>query len=229
LTITPTNDLDDRGSKIEFVRMASGVIKDVKNNDFDGISGSGYSFTVVDQTPPTITTSSPAHHALGVDKGTNIVLTFNENVAANTGNIVLRPSGGSGSNDDVAIPVGDTSQIGFVGNVMTINPANDLDDRSNKTFTVIALTGVVQDTTGNNFLLEADTYMFTNIDSTPPLLVSFNPVQGATTVLRTAPIVLTFNENMVAGSGNVSFIPSGGNDVNPTNEIAVTDSQVSIS
>jgi len=227
--IDPTNDLDDRGSKTMHIEMNSGVIKDSNGNAFVGLSGSTYAFNVADSTAPAIDSYSPIQHQLGVNKVSDVVLTFNEYVKANTGNIVITPSGGSGANNAIEIDVTDTVQVQFFQSVVTINPINDLDDRSNKTYTITALPGVIQDIRNNNFELSGDTYLFTVVDSTEPILISKSPISGATTVVKATPIVLTYNENMQFGSGNITLQPSGGNEVNPAAIIPVGDNQVSIS
>jgi len=142
---------------------------------------------------------------------------------------VITPSGGSGANNAIEIDVTDTVQVQFFQSVVTINPINDLDDRSNKTYTITALPGVIQDIRNNNFELSGDTYLFTVVDSTEPILISKSPISGATTVVKATPIVLTYNENMQFGSGNITLQPSGGNEVNPAAIIPVGDNQVSIS
>ena len=47
-------------------------------------------FTVADVAAPTLSSSSPADNATGVAVSANIVLNFNENVVADSGNITLK-------------------------------------------------------------------------------------------------------------------------------------------
>ena len=54
VTISPMSGLDDRGGKTHTVTMASGVLKDVASNDFGGIAGMTYAFTLADTTAPVV-------------------------------------------------------------------------------------------------------------------------------------------------------------------------------
>jgi len=227
VTINPTYDLDDRGGKLWDITMGAGVFLDTTGNEFAGITASTYKFGVADSTPPLVSAYSPQQYAIGVLKGTNLVVTFNENIRSNSGNLVLTPSGGSGSNAPLLIDV-TGSQVTFSLTQMTVDPTNDLDDRSNKTFTITAASGVIEDEGGNAFELSGDMFVFTTFDTTPPRLVQTIPVDGATTVLKTIAITLTYNEHLVVGHGNITLYISGGNGVNPPRVIPVNDGQVSI-
>ena len=68
--------------------------------------------------------SSPADNATGVAAGANIVLTFNENVVAGSGNITLKKS--SDNSTVQAMPVGG-GNVSISANTVTINPTADLD------------------------------------------------------------------------------------------------------
>ena len=92
----------------------------------------------------------------------------------------------------------------------TINPTNDLDDRTQKSYTVTAVTDVIQDQVGNPFELAGTTHLFTLQDSTVPVLLSKSPVNGATTVVKENPLVFTYNENMVPGTGSVTLVVGAG-------------------
>ena len=59
--------------------MAAGVLKDMTDISYDGLSGPEYYFNVADSGPiaPVL---SPAHTSTGVSKSTAIVLTFGEGI-----------------------------------------------------------------------------------------------------------------------------------------------------
>ena len=80
----------------------------------------------------------------------------------------------------------------------------------------------VSDAAGNDGTVASQAYV---LDTTAPTLVSSTPTDGATGISAGANVVLTFSENMVAGSGNV-VISDGAAD---TRTIAVGDAQVTIS
>ena len=75
-----------------------------------------------DTTGPVLTAATPADNATEVAAGNNIVLTFDEAVAAGTGNIVIS----NGAGDTRTIAISDTSQVTISGNTVTINPTADL-------------------------------------------------------------------------------------------------------
>ena len=73
--------------------------------------------------------------------------------------------------------------------------------------------------------LSGTTYQFTVADTTPPTVASYLPALGATGQAATVDIVLTFSENVQAGTGNIVLTPASGSAVS----IAVGDAQVSFS
>ena len=100
---------------------------------------------LTDTTGPTLTAATPADNAAEVAAGNNIVLTFNEAVAAGTGNIVIS----NGAGDTRTIAIGDTSQVAISGNTVTINPTADL--AAGSTYDVTLASGVITDVAGNAF------------------------------------------------------------------------------
>jgi large repetitive protein len=124
LIINPGNDLSPDTSY--YVTFASGVVRDLANNAFAGISSAAvFSFTTeesyVDTTAPIILFTSPDGFITG---GQNIVITFNEPVRAGSGAIHIRNAA-----DDsllLTISVNDTTQVLFSGRNAIINPMNDL-------------------------------------------------------------------------------------------------------
>ncbi|MDP2241249.1 MAG: Ig-like domain-containing protein [Burkholderiales bacterium] len=113
--------------------------------------------TDVDEIPPTLSGSTPADNVTAVAVGSNIVLTFSENVAAGTGNIVI-----SDGADTRTIAVGD-AQVVISGNTVTINPTLDLN--ANTTYYVQIASGVITDVAGNAYAGIADTTTL-NFDTT---------------------------------------------------------------
>ncbi|MBP9059792.1 MAG: DUF4347 domain-containing protein [Rhodoferax sp.] len=90
-----------------------------------------------------LSSSSPADNATAVAVGSNIVLTFSENVAAGTGNIVI-----SDGTDKRTIAVGD-AQVSISGATVTINPTADLNP--NSTYYVQMASGVITSSTSTPF------------------------------------------------------------------------------
>ena len=123
ITINPSADLSPDTSY--YVTFASGVVRDLANNAFAGISSAAvFSFTTeedyVDTTAPVILFTSPEDYVTGAR---NVVITFNEPVRAGTGQIEIR----NAADDSVYLTIsGNDPQVSFSGRKVIINPANDL-------------------------------------------------------------------------------------------------------
>jgi len=200
------------------IQMASGVITDTAGNAYADISDSTtLNFTTI-PSDPLLSFSDPFNgdtHQIDND----IRLTFNEQVVAGTGAIIL-----SNGTDTRTIDVKDASQVTFDDfRSVTINPATDLEP--NTTYNIQMVSGVITDTAGNAYagISDPTTLNFTTIP-TDPLLSFSDPFNGSTHQIDND-IELFFNETVVAGIGNI--IISNGSD---TRTIDVTDtSQVTFS
>ena len=92
--VNPSSNFDSLQSY--YVKVDATAIDDTGGNSFPGINdNTTLNFTVADVAAPTLSSSSPADNATGVAVSANIVLTFNENVVAGSGNITLKKSSGS--------------------------------------------------------------------------------------------------------------------------------------
>lgn len=99
---------------------------------------------IVDTAAPTLSSATPSNTgAVALDA--NIMLTFNENVLAGSGDIII-----TDGTDTRTISVTDTSQVTVSGNTVTINPtANLLNHYS--IYHVEMASGVIVDTAGNAY------------------------------------------------------------------------------
>lgn len=225
VTINPTNNLVDAGGKTYTVTMGTGVLQDAYNNGFPGLSGLAYQFGVADSTSPVVATYLPAQGATGQLAATNIVLTFSEFIQAGSGNVVLTPSGGTGTDTAVNIEAA-SGLIMYAGTVVTINPLADLIDSGGKTYTVTMASGVMKDAVGNNYGgISGTTYQFTIPDATAPTVAVYNPGLLSVGNAKTADIVLTFSETVTAGTGNIVITPTTGS----ATTVAAGDAQVTVS
>ena len=95
-------------------------------NNFDGISSkTELNFKTVDNNNPTLTSSSPSDDASNVSVSSNIVLTFNEAVDAESGNIdIINTSTG----EAIEIDVTGSLLSGSGTTEITINPSSDLEN-----------------------------------------------------------------------------------------------------
>lgn len=220
LTINPTTNL--AAGTAYYVTFASGVVRDLANNNFAGLSSStAFNFTTAaaDITAPLLVDTTPDPNQVEVNIGADIVLTFSEAVKAGSGTIYIYDAV-TGA-DTRSILVTDTSQVTFSGNVMTINPTNDL--ALGRGYYVIMASGVVRDLANNNFA--GINYWwelpFKTTDTVPPVLLETSPLDNATGVDAGADLVLTFDESVEAGTGNIEIRRTSDNSI--ALSIAVTD------
>jgi methionine-rich copper-binding protein CopC len=235
LTINPTTDLA-AGSGY-YVTMSSGVVRDLANNDFAGISSSTtFNFTTAgtppaDTTAPLLTATSPADNSTDVSPSTNLILTFNEAVKAGSGTIEIRSMSHAGNL--IVIPVTDTAQVSFSGNQVTINPTYDL--APGEIYFITLSSGVIRDLANNDFLgiFSAGMFNFTTAgtaDTAAPQVTSSTPADEAGNVSPQANIVLTFDEVVKPRSGTIWI---GGNgweaiDINDASKVTFSGNQVII-
>ena len=148
----------------------------------------------LDTAVPTLTTTVPANAATGVALATPITLTFSEPmspVSVNSGSIQVTVDGFSGVLPGV---------FSVNGPVVTFTPSSPLPPGR---VVRIYLYASLEDWAGNDFGYTS--FAFTTGafgDSTPPAVVSVTPVNTATGVGRTAPIVLFFSEPLDANTVN---------------------------
>ena len=237
VTINPNIDLQPGTGY--YVLIDAGVVENRSGEDFAGISSpTAFNFTTAgsppgggDTTAPTLTTTTPLDNATGVAVGANLVLTFNEAVKAGSGVIQIRRV--SDESLVKTIDVTDATQVSFSGNQVTINPATDLP--AGTAFYVTMTAEAVRDLANTNSggISSSTEFNFTTAnappgDTTPPQLLSTSPLDGTTDVAVGTNIVLTFDEAVKAGTGNIEFRNAVNGNIEKA--IAVTDaSQVSFS
>ncbi len=122
---------------------------------------------LADVIAPTLDSSSPTDGASAIATSSNIVLTFDENIAFGTGNIqVIDITDASNSfTIDAASP---GTQASISGAVLTINPSANLDDNSNYAIQIAAT--AIDDTSGNSY---AGITNNTTLDFTTSVSTSF--------------------------------------------------------
>ncbi|XQU07457.1 cadherin domain-containing protein [Halomonas sp. LY9] len=191
--------------------LNGGTFKDTAGNDAmitHALVADNGSFRV-DTSAPTLTSSTPADNASAVAVGANIVLTFNENVSAGSGNIVI-----SNGTDTRTISVNDSSQVSISGSMVTINPTADLNAGSS--YNVQMGSGVLTDQAGNAFAgisnattLNFDTAAASTVNTS---IVVFDLVEGVSSShsSRTFDVSTTYtiyvrvdsNSNALSTDGN---------------------------
>jgi methionine-rich copper-binding protein CopC len=203
ITINPTSDLAEQTSY--YVQIDATAFDDASSNSYAGITDeTTWNFTSADETNPTVSSLSPADDATGVATTANLVITFDEEVDAESGNITLYKS------DDTQIQVFDvTSDIsGSGGTAITINPTSDLAEQTSYYVQIDAT--AFDDASSNSYagISDATTWNFTSADETNPTVSSLSPADDATGVATTANLVITFDEEVDAESGNITLYKS---------------------
>ena len=173
--------------------------------------------------PPVVTTFSPTDGSSDVSVDSNIVITYNTNIAKGSGNITLRDGSASGT---VIETIDVTSgSVSVSGGQATINPS---DFPTGKDIYVVIDAGCFKNgltffsASGTKLL---DTYNFT---TGPITTSSFSPSDGATNVAIDSNIVITFSENITKGSGNIT-LRAGSASGTIRQTIDVTSGAVSVS
>ena len=200
ITINPATTLSSSTSY--YVQIAATAFDDSSSNSYAGISdATTLNFTTADIGAPTLSSSVPTDGATGIGVNANIVLTFNEAVDAESGNIVIYKS--SDDSEVESIPVGNAKVSGSGSTQITINPASTLDSSTNY-YVQIAATAF-DDSSSNSYagINDKTSLNFTTADVNAPTLSSSTPADGATGIAVDANIVLTFNEAVDAESGNI--------------------------
>jgi hypothetical protein len=151
--------------------------------------------------PPMATDLDPVDDAMDVPAFANLTVTFNEAIFAGSGNVTI-----SNVTDAAAtvIPVGD-ARVFIANNILTIDPAVNL--LGSKDYTVLMDAGVVVDADTNNFagIPNDGTWAFTTEipDLTAPLVATLSPPSGALEVARVPVLLMTFDEVVQKGNGDI--------------------------
>ncbi|MFT5122079.1 MAG: hypothetical protein ACI97B_000706 [Verrucomicrobiales bacterium] len=157
---------------------------------------------------PMISTLDPPDDAAMVPVYTNLTATFNEVISRGTGNITLSNVTDGTS---VVIPVGDP-QISISGANLVIHPVANL--LAIKDYAVLIDAGAVVDTSTNAFAgLTDGSWTFTTdvLDAAAPELSIVSPAHGSIEVATSGQLVMTFNERVLKGSGNL-FVKRSSDD-----------------
>ena len=138
-----------------------------------------YKLVITDTTDPTIDTLSPTDGATDVVVASNLVITFDEAVDVETGNISIYKS----SDDSVVEAIDVTGGLitGTGTTTITVNPTSNLAEGTDYYIQIDAT--AFDDTSGNSFagILDETTWNFTTIDATGPVISETIPVTTPTT------------------------------------------------
>ena len=222
LTINPDTTLDSATEY--YVLIDSTAFDDVSGNSYAGISSTtAFSFTTADTEDPTLTSSVPADNATGVGVNANIVLNFNENVDAESGNITIKKTSDNSIVEEIDVTSGQLSGSGT--SQITLNPSVTLD--STTEYYVLIDVNAFDDSSGNSYagISSTTALSFTTADVENPTLTSSTPADDATNISVSSSIILNFNENVDVENGNITIKKTSDNSTFET--IDVTGGQVS--
>ena len=174
-------------------------------NEFDGISSkTTLNFKTVDNNNPLLTSSSPSDNASNVTVSSDIVLTFNEAVDAESGNI-----------DIVNTSTGETIEIDVTGALLsgsgtteiTINPSSDL--KHDTSYHVKIDSSAFDDAAGNSYAGVSSTTTF-NFSTKPGEV--FNETVKTLTKNQTAAATSSLNQSLNRIAGRMNYIRSTNNN-----------------
>ncbi len=147
---------------------------------------------IADTTPPTVQTLFPPNNDGAVPVNTNLIITFDEAVSVETGNISIY----NASDDSLveAIDVTSGQVTGDGTDTITINPTADLVGGPTDYYIQVDATAF-DDLAGNSFagILDENTWFFTTDDETAPIISEVTPVSTPST-LTTPAYTFTTNE-----------------------------------
>ena len=165
---------------------------------------------IVDTTPPTVISTSPANNETGVAVTSALTITFSESIDTSTFNPDTFSLRNNGNNVEGAITAN--------GAVVTFTPSANL--AYSTTYTATITTGV-KDLAGNA-MTENYTWAFVTgaaPDTTPPTVIGVSPGIGATNVPITSTITATFSELMDTSTVNSSTFMLKDSNNNPVSDV----------
>ncbi|MBE9491023.1 MAG: Ig-like domain-containing protein, partial [Bacteroidetes bacterium] len=187
----------------DFVRNASG-----QGNSYYGSSTWLFS-TESDTYSPVLTAMTPPDGSVGVWENSNLLsYSFNENVQAGSGNIIVKRV-----DDDAVtlnVDVTNPSNVIVSGSSFTVVSNSSTFDYSTEYYVEFP-SGVIEDLLGNPFegigsppLADHNfTMRDAPADTFPPTVDSFSPADNATGVDVNTDFTINFNENVQIGTGSI--------------------------
>ena len=204
--ITPSSNLDEDTEY--YVLIDSSAF-----NGFDGIaSKTTLNFKTVDNNNPTLTSASPSDDASNVSVSSNIVLTFNEAVDAESGNIdIINTSTG----EAIEIDVTGSLLSGSGTTEITINPSSDLENDTS--YHVKIDSTAFDDAVGNSYAGISNT---TTLNFTPAKVQIFNDTVKTLVKNQTTASIQSMTQSLNRVNSRLNFIRPIQNSNTSRNKIA---------
>lgn len=160
---------------------------------------------VIDTTAPALTAISPTRDAVGIAVNSNIQLTYNEDVYASTGDLLLKSGGSTCPTTDQTVS-STSAAVTVSGDTVTVNPPNNFAHSTVQCLSFSA--GVIKDIAGNNAPLHDPTasggvrFTTSSADATSPSVTITSPSSPAGS--RTVVYAVVFDE-VISGLASADF------------------------
>jgi methionine-rich copper-binding protein CopC len=188
-----------------YVNIQSGAVKDLFNNNYAGFTtNTTWNFNTNDLVAPlAVSPFSPADDAVDVSATGNFSISFTEDVQiSTTGAIEIFTSGGT----LVESFASGSPQITVSADVVNFATTNPLTE--NTSYYVHITPGFIEDLSGNDFagITTNTLWNFTVGDFTAPTIASLNPADNTMDVLANVIPTITFDENILIGTGSFYLV-----------------------
>ncbi|MDD4989348.1 MAG: Ig-like domain-containing protein, partial [Candidatus Pacebacteria bacterium] len=217
ITINPSTTLTSQ--TVYNVQIDAGAFHDSFGNNYLGISNTTtWSFTSADTIAPTVISLTPATLSTGAPVHSSLAITFSENVIAQSGGFVTIRKADNSVVEDISVTSGEVAGSGT--NIIVITPSVTLDGSTNYHITI---TSTAFADAAQNFyagISDASTWTFQTLDTSHPFVTAFSPTDFATGVTANQNLVITFDRNVFAQTGNINIFPAG---LSAVETIAATD------
>ena len=204
-----SNDSDSDGIVISSIDVGDLGIKDEAGNVLNTTLPTlpNTSAILVDNAAPTISTLSPADNTTGVSLDGDFVLTFNEAVVANTGNVTVHRV-----SDDGVVRTFDVTNNAIVsvsGSVVTLDNTSDL--ALNTEHYILVDNGAFEDVAGNSFagISSIATWSFTTIEQTKMSIDDPSIAEGESDS-KSLTFTVSLSQPAPAGGATVDYATSDG-------------------
>ncbi len=232
ITIDPSSDFE---SQVEYyVLVFSGAFTDAAGNEYAGISGTtDWTFTTVDINNPYISSRSPVDESTDVSVNTDLVITFSENIFAQSGGFIDIKRTDDNSTES-SIDVTSEHITGSGTAEITVDIPITLDSETSYYVNIDAT--AFDDSEGNSFTgISSTTYWnFTTEDNTVPT-VTITSIESDSTNVSSFEVSIEFSEvvtgfeigDITVGNGAAANLTTSDNitftaDITPTADGLVT-------
>ncbi|MDP6525987.1 MAG: Ig-like domain-containing protein [Kiritimatiellia bacterium] len=180
-----------------------------------------------DTTAPTVSTLYPTDDATNVLVVRDLVVTFDEDIAAGPGNITITNLTAS----TATVIAASNAQVSVAGPVLTINPTADLAPTND--YAVLIDSSAIKDVAGNPFegITNNTVWNFTTaeLDLTAPSFTTLSPLDDAVDMSTGADLMITFDEEIMKGTGSIQIKLTDDDTVFETIDVAGTAVTVNVS